>query len=130
MEDCTTMHYPAERKKNPAPLWAVYKEREKCLFHALFLCQRLVGEKNCMNKNYDYKNEIRTPSGIEYDHAVAISIRRRYGVAIQGDQLTTVTHYTIGGMRYKVNSVFDLSDAPNCEEGLKRLMINEANKAL
>ena len=82
-----------------------------------------------MNKNYDYNNEIRTPSGEEYDPDTAIGIRRRYGVTIQNDQLTAATRYTIGGMNYKVNSIFDLSDTPNCEEGLKRLMVNEANKA-
>ena len=81
------------------------------------------------DKLYDIHNEIRTPSGTEYDPAIASSIRRRYGFTIQGNQLTAETQYTIGGMRYKVNSIFDLLNTPSSDEGLKRLMVDEANKA-
>ena len=80
------------------------------------------------NKNYDMDNEIRTPSGNEYNPSTATSIRRRYGFTIQGEQLTAETQYTIDGKRYNVNSVFDLLTAQNCDEGLKRLMAEEANK--
>jgi len=78
---------------------------------------------------YDIHNEIRTPSGTDYDPMVANSIRRRYGFTIQGNQLTAETQYTIDGMRYRVNSVFDLLNTPSSDEGLKRLMLDEANKA-
>ena len=78
---------------------------------------------------YDIYNEIRTPSGNGYDPAMANSIRRRYEFEIQGGQLTAQSQYTIDGMRYKVNSVFDLSKSPSSDEGLKRLMVDEANKA-
>ena len=37
--------------------------------------------------------------------------------------------YTVDGMRYKVNSIFDLLNTPSSDEGLKRLMVDEANKA-
>ena len=81
------------------------------------------------DKLYDIHNEIRTPSGKEYDPAIASSIRRRYGFTIQGNQLTVTAQYTVDGMRYKVNSIFDLLNTPSSDEGLKRLMVDEANKA-
>jgi hypothetical protein len=81
------------------------------------------------DKLYDIHNEIRTPSGNEYDPAIASSIRRRYGFTIQGNQLTVTAQYTVDGMRYKVNSIFDLLNTPSSDEGLKRLMLDEANKA-
>ena len=81
------------------------------------------------DKLYDIHNEIRTPSGTEYDPAIASSIRRRYGFTIQGNQLTVTAQYTVDGMRYKVNSIFDLLNTPSSDEGLKRLMVDEANKS-
>ena len=81
------------------------------------------------DKFYDIHNKIRTPSGNEYDPAIASSIRRRYGFTIQGNQLTVTAQYTVDGMRYKVNSIFDLLNTPSSDEGLKRLMVDEANKA-
>ena len=81
------------------------------------------------DKLYDIHNEIRTPSRTEYDPAIASTIRRRYGFTIQGNQLTVTTQYTVDGMRYKVNSIFDLLNTPSSDEGLKRLMLDEANKA-
>ena len=80
------------------------------------------------DKLYDIHNEIRTPSGTEYDPAIASSIRRRYGFTIQGNQLTAQTQYTIGGMRYKVNSIFDICNSPESDEALKRLMVQEIDK--
>lgn len=80
------------------------------------------------DKLYDIHNEIRTPSGNEYDPSMANSIRRRYEFTIRGDQLTAQSHYTIDGMRYRVNSVFDLLNTPSSDEVLKRLMADEANK--
>ena len=80
------------------------------------------------NKNYDMDNEIRTPSGNEYNPSTATSIRRRYGFTIKDRQLTAETQYIIDGKRYKVNSVFDLLNTQDCDEGLKRLMAEEANK--
>ena len=79
-------------------------------------------------KNYDMDDEIRTPSGNEYNPSTATSIRRRYGFTIKNKQLTAETQYTIDGKRYKVNSVFDLLSTQYCDEGLKRLMAEEANK--
>ena len=81
------------------------------------------------DKLYDIHNEIRTPSGNEYDPAIASSIRRRYGFTIQGNQLTVTAQYTVDGMRYIVNSIFELLNTPSSDEGLKRLMLDEANKA-
>ena len=81
------------------------------------------------DKLYDIHNEIRTPSGKEYDPSMANSIRRRYEFKIQGGHLTAESQYTIDGMRYRVNSVFDLLNTPSSDEGLKRLMVDEANKA-
>ena len=77
---------------------------------------------------YDIYNEIRTPSGNGYDPTTANSIRRRYEFEIQGGQLTAQSQYTIDGKIYKVNSVFDLLNTPSSDEGLKRLMADEANK--
>ena len=81
------------------------------------------------DKFYDIHNEIRTPSGTEYDPSMANSICRRYEFTIQGGQLTAGSHYTIGGNIYWVNSIFDLLNTPSSDEGLKRLMVDEANKA-
>ena len=81
------------------------------------------------NKKYDIHNEIRTPPGNEYDPSMAKSIRRRYNFVIQDGRLTAESQYTIDGMRYKVNSVFNLFNTPSSDEGLKRLMVDEANKA-
>ena len=80
------------------------------------------------DKNYDINDEMRTPSGTEFDPIVANGIRRRYGFTIQGNRLTAETPYTIGGMRYKVNSIFDMSNSPESEEALKRLMVQEIDK--
>lgn len=80
------------------------------------------------DKLYDIHNEIRTPSGKEYDPAIANSIRRRYCFTIQDGKMTAATQYTVGGMCYKVNSVFDLEKSPYSEEGLKRLMVQEIDK--
>ena len=82
-----------------------------------------------MNKIYNNYNEVRTPSGKDFNPTMAKSINRRYVFSIKDKQLTASTEYTINGRRYKVNSIFDLLNTSNCEEGLKRLMINEANKA-
>ena len=82
-----------------------------------------------MNKIYNNDNEVRTPSGKDFNPTMAKSINRRYVFSIKDKQLTASTEYTINGRRYEVNSIFDLLNTSNCEEGLKRLMINEANKA-
>ena len=81
------------------------------------------------DKLYDIHNEIRTPSGTEYDPSIANSIRRRYEFTIQDGKMSVATHYTIGGNIYWVNSIFDLLNTPSSDEGLKRLMVDEANKA-
>ena len=81
-----------------------------------------------MDKNYDYDNEIRTPSGDEFDPIVLSSIRRRYCYTIKDGKMTAATQYTVGGMCYKVNSIFDLLDTPKSEEGLKRQMVQEIDK--
>ncbi len=78
--------------------------------------------------NYDIHNEIRTPSGNEYDPSMANSIRRRYCFTLHDGKMSATTHYTIDGKIYTVNSVFDLLNTQNCDEGLKRLMVDEANK--
>lgn len=80
------------------------------------------------NKNNDIYNEIRTPSGTDYDPNVANSIRRRYGITVKDNKLIAEAQYTIRGMRYKVNSIFELKNASYSEDGLKRLMVQEIDK--
>ena len=70
-------------------------------------------------------NDIRIPSGNEYDPVVAISIRRRQGFEIRDNSLIVSSRYDVGGMRYRVNSIFD-TDNTSGEDALKRLMLNEA----
>ena len=41
--------------------------------------------------------------------------------------LTSTTEYVIGGMKYKVNSIFDI-DTKDSDEALKRLMEKEIDK--
>ena len=46
----------------------------------------------------------------------------------KGDKgLTSTTEYVIGGMKYKVNSIFDI-ETKDIEEALKRLMEKEIDK--
>lgn len=79
--------------------------------------------------NYSIDKEIRTPSGNNYDSKVELGIHRRQEIRIADRKLIASSRYTIKGMRYKVNSIFDLENVRDSEEGLKRLMISDANKA-
>lgn len=79
-----------------------------------------------MNKFYD--QEFRTPSGNEYDPAVERSIRRRQHHEYDNGMLIAGSQYTIGGMRYKVRSIFNTENSKSSEEGLKRLMAQEIDK--
>lgn len=79
--------------------------------------------------NNNQKNKVRIPSGKEYEVKTALSIRRRQNIEIKDKKLVATSRYEIKGMQYKVNSIFDLENARNSEEGLKRLMVSDANKA-
>lgn len=70
-------------------------------------------------------NDIRIPSRKEYDPVVAIGIRRRQHFEISENSLIVNSRYDVGGMRYRVNSIFD-TDNTSGEDALKRLMLNEA----
>ena len=82
-----------------------------------------------MKRKVIYENEIdfRIPSGNEYEKDVATSIRRRQLYELKDMTLTSTTEYVIGGMKYKVNSIFDI-DAKDSDEALKRLMEKEIDK--
>ena len=82
-----------------------------------------------MKKKVIYENEVdfRIPSGNDYEKDVAISIRRRQLYELKDMTLTSATEYVIGGMKYKVNSIFDI-DTKDSEEALKRLMEKEIDK--
>ena len=82
-----------------------------------------------MKKKVIYENEVdfRIPSGNEYEKDVATSIRRRQLYELKDMTLTSTTEYVIGGMKYKVNSVFDM-DTKDSNEALKRLMEKEIDK--
>ena len=79
--------------------------------------------------NNNQKNKVRIPSGKEYDARIALNIRRRQNIEIKDKKLVTTSRYKIKGMQYKVNSIFDLENVRDSEEGLKRLMVSDANKA-
>ncbi|MBQ6885830.1 MAG: hypothetical protein IJN56_08870 [Clostridia bacterium] len=79
--------------------------------------------------NNNQKNKVRIPSGKEYDAKTALNIRRRQNIEIKDKKLVTTSRYKIKGMQYKVNSIFDLENVRDSEEGLKRLMVSDANKA-
>ena len=79
--------------------------------------------------NNNQKNKVRIPSGKEYDAKTALNIRRRQNIEIKDKKLVTTSRYKIKGMQYKVNSIFDLENVRDSEEGLKRLMLSDANKA-
>ena len=82
-----------------------------------------------MKRKVIYENEIdfRIPSGNDYEKDVATSIRRRQLYELKDMTLTSSTEYVIGGMKYKVNSIFDI-DTKDSEEALKRLMEKEIDK--
>ena len=82
-----------------------------------------------MKRKVIYENEIdfRIPSGNEYEKNVATSIRRRQLYELKDMTLTSTTEYVIGGMKYKVNSIFDM-DTKDSNEALKRLMEKEVDK--
>ena len=82
-----------------------------------------------MKKKVIYENEIdfRIPSGNDYEKDVATSIRRRQLYELKDMILTSTTEYVIGGMKYKVYSVFDI-ETKDSEEALKRLMEKEIDK--
>ena len=82
-----------------------------------------------MKRKVIYENEIdfRIPSGNEYEKDVATSIRRRQTNHLNEKTLTSTTEYVIGGMKYKVNSIFDI-ETKDIEEALKRLMEKEIDK--
>ena len=82
-----------------------------------------------MKRKVIYENEIdfRIPSGNEYEKDVATSIRRRQLYELKDMTLTSTTEYVIGGMKYKVNSIFDIG-TKDSDEALKRLMEKEIDK--
>ncbi len=82
-----------------------------------------------MKRKVIYENEIdfRIPFGNEYEKDVATSIRRRQLYELKDMTLTSTTEYVIGGMKYKVNSIFDI-DTKDSDEALKRLMEKEIDK--
>ena len=82
-----------------------------------------------MKRKVIYENEIdfRIPSGNEYEKDVATSIRRRQLYELKDMTLTSTTEYVIGGMKYKVNSIFDI-DTKDSDEALKQLMEKEIDK--
>ncbi len=80
-----------------------------------------------MNNNQN--NKCRIPNGKEYDAKTALNIRRRQNIKIKDKKLVTTSRYEIRGMQYKVNAIFDLENLRDSEEGLKRLMVSDANKA-
>ena len=82
-----------------------------------------------MKRKVIYENEIdfRIPSGNEYEKDVATSIRRRQLYELKDMTLTSTTEYVIGGMKYKVNSIFDI-DTKDSDEALKRLMEKEIDR--
>ena len=82
-----------------------------------------------MKKKVIYENEIvfRIPSGNDYEKDVAASVRRRHRYELKDMTLTSTTEYVIGGMKYKVNYIFDI-DTRDSDEALKRLMEKEIDK--
>ena len=82
-----------------------------------------------MKKKVIYENEVdfRIPSGNEYEKDVSTSIRRRQLYEPKDMTLTSTTEYMIDGMKYKVNSIFDI-DTKDSDEALKRLMEKEIDK--
>ena len=82
-----------------------------------------------MKRKVIYENEIdfRITSGNEYEKDIATSIRRRQTNHLNEKTLTSTTEYVIGGMKYKVNSIFDI-ETKDIEEALKRLMEKEIDK--
>ena len=82
-----------------------------------------------MKKKVIYENEVdfRIPSGNDFEKDVATSIRRRQLYELKDMNLTSTTEYMIGGMMYKVNSIFDI-DTKDSDEALKRLMEKEIDK--
>lgn len=73
------------------------------------------------------ETELRIPSGNEFQHGVATGIRRRQRYELKNMTLTSTTEYVIGGMKYKVNSIFDM-ETKDSDEALKRLMEKEIDK--
>ena len=82
-----------------------------------------------MKKKVIYENEVdfRIPSGNDFEKDVATSIRRRQLYELKDMTLTSTTEYMIDGMKYKVNSIFDI-DTKDSDEALKRLMEKEIDK--
>ena len=105
-------------RRNTAPQWEVCKEEQ-------YGIPTILLEKGQRMNNKPI-NDIRIPSGNEYDPVVAISIRRRQHFEISENSLIVNSRYDVGGMRYRVNSIFD-TDNTSGEDALKRLMLNEAD---
>ena len=82
-----------------------------------------------MKRKVIYENEVDfwIPSGNEYEKDVATSVRRRQRYELKDITLTSTTEYMINGMKYKVNSIFDM-DTKDSDEALKRLMEKEIDK--
>ena len=80
-----------------------------------------------MTKEKDLDMDFRIPSGNDYEKDVATSIRRRQRCEQKDMTLTSTTEYMIGGMKYKVNSIFDV-EMKDSVEALKRLMEKEIDK--
>ena len=82
-----------------------------------------------MKKKVIHENEVdfRIPFGNDYEKDVTTSIRRRQLYELKDMTLTSTTEYVIGGMKYKVNSIFDI-DTKDSDEALKRLMEKEIDK--
>ena len=104
-------------RRNTAPQWVVCKDEQ-------YGIPTILLEKGQRMNNKPI-NDIRIPSRKEYDPVVAIGIRRRQHFEISENSLIVNSRYDVGGMRYRVNSIFD-TDNTSGEDALKRLMLNEA----
>ena len=72
----------------------------------------------------------RTPKDSEYDSRIALHIRRNTVHTMTEKQLTKSWIYEIGGMKYRINSIFMTDAKRTIDDNIRHLLADELDKAL
>ena len=80
------------------------------------------------NKEMMTADEMRVPSGSAYDRQIELSIRRRTEYKTDGNTVSAHRDYVIGGKKYIVRSVFDITESKKFEDGIRHLIDTEYDK--
>ena len=68
------------------------------------------------------------PSGVDFDSAINNCIKRRTVSTVTDEQKIASRNYVIGGMTYRVNSIFDIASKKTVIDDVKHLIDTEMSR--